>query len=220
MAERAIELDSQYAAAYALLSLTHQVEWMWHLSEDPQQSLARATELAQRAVTLDGSLPVARWILGWCYVYQRQYEQAIAEGEQAISLGPNDAEAHLGLAEILNWAGRPEEALRLTEKAMRLNPRYFLSLAELGHAYYLMGRNEEAMAAFKRVLSHCPDCLGTRSWLASIYVELGREEEARAQVAEILQRNPNFSTEGVLSTYKDQAQAARLRNALHKAGLK
>ena len=103
---------------------------------------------------------------------------------------------------------------------MRLNPRYFLSLAELGHAYYLMGRNEDAMAAFKKVLSHCPDCLGTRSWLASVYVELGREEEARAQVAEILRRNPNFSTEGLLSTYKDQAHAERLRNALRKAGLK
>ena len=95
MAERAIELDSQYAAAYALLSLTHQTEWMEHWSKDPQHSLEQATELAQKAVTLDGSLPMARWILGWCYVYQRQYEQAIAEGEQAISLGPNDAEAHL-----------------------------------------------------------------------------------------------------------------------------
>jgi len=72
----------------------------------------------------------------------------------------------------------------------------------------------------KRVLPHCPDCLGTRSWLASIYVELGQEEEARAQVAEILRRNPNFSTEGLLSTYKDPVHAERLRNDLRKAGLK
>src|SRR5712692_2045682 len=193
---------------------------MYHWSEDPHHSLERATELAQKAVTLEGSLPMAHWVLGWCYVYQRQHEQAIAEGEQAIVLGPNDAATYIGLAEILNWAGRPEEALRLTEKAMRLDPHYLLYLFELGHAYYLMGRNEEAMAAFERLLPHCPDCLGTRMYLASIYVELGREEEARAQVAEILRRSPNyFSPKGGLP-YKDQAHSERLLNALRKARLK
>lgn len=104
---------------------------------------------------------------------------------------------------------------------MRLNLRYSLYLAELGHAHYLMGGNAEAMAAFKKILLHCPeDCLGALSWLASVYVELGQEEEARAQVAEILRRNPNFSVEGLLSTYKDQAHTERLRNDLRKAGLR
>ena len=220
MINRAIELDTDYASAYALLSYSHLIDWMYHWSEAPQQSLERATELAQRAVTLDGSLPMPRWILGWCYVYQNHYEEAIAEGEQGIILGPSYADAYLGLAEILNWAGQPLEALKLTETAMRLNPRDFLYLFELGHAYYLLGRNTEAMAAFKKLLPHCPNCLGSRSYLASIYVELGREEEAQAEAAEILRRSPNFSLAGILSSYKDPAHTERLLTALRKAGLK
>jgi tetratricopeptide (TPR) repeat protein len=54
----------------------------------------------------------------------QQYDQAIAEGERAIALDPNDAASYTGQAEVLNFAGRPEEALRMVAQAMRLNPRY------------------------------------------------------------------------------------------------
>ena len=61
-------------------------------------------------------------MLGEVYLWQRQHAQAITEGEQAITLNPNDASSYLTLAETLNFAGRPEEALEMAEKAMRLTP--------------------------------------------------------------------------------------------------
>ena len=48
----------------------------------------------------------------------------MAEGERAIALAPNHADSYARQAEVLNFAGRPEEALRAVEQAMRLNPRY------------------------------------------------------------------------------------------------
>ena len=42
---------------------------------------------------------------------------AIAAGRRAVALGPNDAESHAQLGNILNWSGQPKEAIGLIEKA-------------------------------------------------------------------------------------------------------
>ena len=62
--------------------------------------------------------------MGRVSLWKKQHDQAIAEAERAIALDPNDADGYAWLGEILNFAGRPEEAIGLIEKAMRLNPRY------------------------------------------------------------------------------------------------
>jgi tetratricopeptide (TPR) repeat protein len=80
--------------------------------------------LAQQAVALDDSLPFAHSLLTGVYELKQQYDQAIAEGERAIALDPNNADSYDVLAEALNFAGRPEETLRAVEQAMRLNPHY------------------------------------------------------------------------------------------------
>ena len=119
---------------------------------------------------------------------------------------PTIADAYRWLGDILNYAGRPEEAIGLIEKAMRLNPHYPpFYLFYLGEAYRLTGRYEEAIAAYKRALTRNPNLLPAHLSLAVIYSELGREEEARAEAAEVLRLNPNFSLEGVrqIVPYKD-----------------
>src|SRR5262249_28320747 len=85
MFEKALALDSQYAEAYAWLSLTYYLEWLWRWSADPQ-IIERAFELAQRAVALEDSLPVAHSLLSCVYALKQHYDQAIAESERAIAL--------------------------------------------------------------------------------------------------------------------------------------
>jgi adenylate cyclase len=58
------------------------------------------------------------------YAAKQQHDQAIAEGERAIALDPNNADSYAFHGDVLRFAGRPEEALRMVEQAMRLNPRY------------------------------------------------------------------------------------------------
>ena len=222
MYERAIELDPQYAGAYALLGATHFTELAFQWSQDPQ-SLERAFELVQKALALDDSLPAAHGILGYVYLWKKQYEQAIAEGEKAISLDPNNADAYATLGRILNWAGRPEEGIRLVKKAMRLNPRYppRYSVA-LGGSYCLLVRTDEAIAIQKRVITRNPDNLFARICLAACYGNLGRAEEARAEVTEVLRLSPNFSLEVWSRSlpHNDLAGAAGMLEGLRKAGLK
>jgi adenylate cyclase len=222
MFEQALELDPQYAEAYAFLGLSYFREWSLQWSQD-SQPLEQALALAQRAVALDDSLAQAHATLGNGYLWKKQYDQAIAEEERAIALDSNFADAYMRLGNILTFAGRPEEAIGLIEKALRLNPHsppvYLLTL---GDSYHLMGQYEEAIAAYKRALTHIPDLLPAHLNLAVVYSELGREEEARAEAAEVLRINPKYSLEvwRQRDPYKDPVVLERMFAALRKAGLK
>jgi adenylate cyclase len=221
MYERAIELDPQYAAAYASLSVTYWGEWFLGWSQDPQ-TLKRGFELAQKAVALDDSLPVAHSVLGYVYLIKKQHEQAIAEAERAIVLDPNFADAYANLATILSTGGRPEEAIGLAKQAMRLNPHYPpIYLNALGLAYLSAGRYEEAIAPLQQALSRNPNFLSSHANLAVVYSELGREEEARAEVAEVLRLSPvPLAVWRQRVLFKDPVVAERFLDGLRRAGLK
>ena len=91
--EKAIELDPQYAEAYAFLGSTYLAEWLFQWSPDPQ-NLERAFDLEQKALALDDSLPSAHLLLGKVYLWKKQHDQALAEAERAIALDPNNADGY------------------------------------------------------------------------------------------------------------------------------
>jgi adenylate cyclase len=222
MFEKAIELDPQYAEAYQSLGWTYLGEFINQWSQDPQ-ILEQAFALAQKAIALDDSLPIAHMALGEVYLYRKQHEQAIAEAQRAIALEPNNADGHVILADILTFAGRPEQTITLIEKAMRLNPRApLIYLFALSRAYRLTGRHEEAIATLIKSLGRNPNFLYTHFQLAGIYSELGREAEARAEAAEVLRLNPNFSLEVWRQRvpFKDPTIIEHWIEVARKAGLK
>jgi adenylate cyclase len=222
MLERALELDPKYGQAYAMLGWTYWTEWFYRWNFTPQ-TLARAGELAQQAMLLDETLPGPHNLLGTVNLWQRQYDQAIAEGERAIALDPNDATSYMQLGNFLTLAGRPEEAIGLIEKAMRLNPRYSpMYTLNLSFAYRMAGRYEEALIPGKKLISLTPNWAPARFNLAIIYSALGRMEEAHAEVEELQRINPTISLEMFRQglPYKDHAVLERHLEALRKAGLR
>jgi len=184
--EKAIELDPQYAEAYALLGRTHLIEWRFQWTQDPQ-ALQRAFELEQKALALDDSLPIAYSRLGQVYAFQQQYDQAIAAGQRAIALDPNNADSYALQADVLSFAGRPEEALRMMEQAMRLHPRYPpWYLNPLGEIYFRTGRDAEAIATMKELSNRSPTDPRAYLFLAVCYVRqwLAQQNDADAQTLE------------------------------------
>ena len=134
--------------------------------------LERALALAQQAAARNDSLPVDRSLLSLIYAQKQQYDEALAEGERAIALDPNNADSYVFHAQVLSFVGRPEEARRMVERAMRLNPRYPpLYLFELGWAYRSIGRSTEAAATLKEVINRSPDFLPAHLHLAVSYVQ-------------------------------------------------
>jgi adenylate cyclase len=220
--EEAIALDPEYSRLYMGLAITHIYDVWFGTTESPEQSLARAFELAQKAISLDDSNAAAYSVLGQVYAMKRQYDQAIAECERAVSLDPNSAENLMRLGTVLNYAGRAGEAIPYLQNAIRLNPlptaNYFVQLA---FAYRESREYEKAIEAAKKALQREPNTQSPYIHMTISYIRLGREEEARASVAEILRINPRFSLERYAKILPfSQPVADRVVEDLRKAGLK
>jgi tetratricopeptide (TPR) repeat protein len=211
-----------WPSAYPMLSFNYVWQWASQQSQDAD-TLTQALAAAQRAVALNGSYGFAHAALGYSYLFQQQYEQAIAEMEQAVGLAPSDASSYAVLALVLSHAGKSGEALGMVEEALRRKPSVVdQHLSPIGTAYYLAGKPAEAIAPLQQSLSRYPDRLLTHLTLAAAYSELGQIAEAQAAAAEVLRINPQFSLEvhKQREPIKDPAMLERHIAALRKAGLK
>jgi adenylate cyclase len=119
----------------------------------------------------EDALPFAHSLLSLVYVQKQQYDQAVAEGERALALDPNNANSYAMQAYVLNAASGPQEALQLVERAMRLNPHYSaVYLLSLGSAYRATGRSTEAIAVLKEALNRSPNLMPAHFTLAASYL--------------------------------------------------
>ncbi|OGP90490.1 MAG: hypothetical protein A2157_12690 [Deltaproteobacteria bacterium RBG_16_47_11] len=220
--EEAVALDPEYPRLYVGLAETHFMDVWFGTTESPDQSLARAFELAQKAISLDDSNAAAYGVLGQIYGMKRQYDKAIAECERAVSLDLNSADNFLRLGMVLNWAGRAEEAIPYIQNSIRLNPlppaNYFVHLAV---PYRDLGQYEKAIEASKKALQRDPNNQFAYIHMTVSYIRLGLEKEARAAAAQILTIDPKFSLERYAKILPfPQPVADLVIEDLRKAGLK
>src|SRR6266852_5497 len=222
MFEKAIELDPKYAEAYAGVGLTYYFEAIYQWSGG-SQALDNAYQTAQKAIALNDSEPWAYMLLGNLDLTKRHYDQAIGEGQRAVSLAPNLTYGYFWLSRILVYSGRPKEAVVAAEKGMRLNPRHpEYCLTQVGLAYLSMGRFKQARSIFEETFAITPNQPAGYMLKAIADVELGRSDDARAEAAEVLRLSPHYSLATWQQDYplKDPALQERWRVDLRKAGLK
>ena len=221
--EHALALDPAYARAHSMRSITYVMAWNQPIDGDYLRSavLARAHELARKAVQLDPNLPQARVSLGLALVWMRQSDAAIAEFEKAVALNPNFTDMRFSIALI--YAGEPARAIEVTKVHMRLDPFYIATTPGwLGLAYYMVGRYAEALPPLRECVSRAPDFRSGHLWLAAACAQLGLLDEARVQVAEVLRIQPNYTIEGTqthLNAFKNAHDAEHYLDGLRKAGL-
>lgn len=221
--EEGIRLDPESPGNYVMLGWTHITDLLNGWTNTPDRSMEQAVDLARKVLDLDDSQSDAHSLLGYTYLLKREYDHAISEGERAIALNPNGADALVWLAMILTSAGRADEAAGLIKKAMRLNPFppnwYFLSL---GDAHFWMERYDEAVGEYTKALQRSPDFLLACLGLVASLSFSGREQEAADAAARVVAIDPKFSLNQfeMSVTHKRQAERDRLVAALRKAGLK
>src|SRR5262245_47199604 len=81
--EQSIALDPSYAEPHCLLAFNLLIAWMhWGEPMEPTRHLAVVT--AEKAVALDPNYAGARWILGSILSYERRWEEAEAQFEEAL----------------------------------------------------------------------------------------------------------------------------------------
>ncbi len=159
-AEKALELDPKFAQAYAILGWTYLDDAWNQWSANPLGDLEHAMTAARKALALDDSNATALALVSDLDWMQCRFDQAVADGERAVSINPNYAQGYLALSDALINDRKPEEALRAARRAMRLDPAShdFYAYAA-GNAYSSMGRYEDAAEQFKMTVTAHPNML-------------------------------------------------------------
>ncbi len=220
--EEVIALDPDYAAAYAGVGFCLFCAARFGFSESPAESIKTAFKYTHKAIALDDTLDFGHFTLAALYVVTRQYEKALAEGERAVALNPNGADALSALAGTVGCMGRWQESITLAKKSIRLNPFPLPSYYHwLGRAYFMTAQYDDAIITFKKALNVNPNYLPAYAFLAACYSSLDRQAEAEDAAAEVLRINPEFNLESYAKTlpYKNKTDIERYVAALRKAGL-
>jgi len=189
--ERAIELEPKFAVAYAWLGKSYWLDYVmgWDLLPE---AIAKASELAQKAITLDDGISAAHRLMAYVYVSRNEYRQAYAKAERALALDPNDADAYLSMGEILTELGEPEKGIASLVKARQLNPRHgAVYLTALARAYRKAGQYGEAISVLNEALAHYPDWMLTYKELSKNYRFTGRHADAIAILRSSLLKEPS-----------------------------
>jgi TolB-like protein/DNA-binding winged helix-turn-helix (wHTH) protein/Tfp pilus assembly protein PilF len=220
--ETALQHDREFAMALAMLAWTHAFDVMNGWAADRSASLQRANDLARKALQLSPGLPLAYFITGLVHREHGDYIKAMVDAEKAIASDPNYANAHVLLATLLYYAGRPEESVDRLKRAIRLNPHHPYNYSfHLGQAYFTLKRYNEAIASLQRAVLSNPAAERLHVWLAASFAQAGKLDDAEWEAEQVKVLNPQFSIAAIQKSYpfKDIADRQRFLEGLRKAGL-
>ncbi len=216
--EEALQIAPDYGRAYSAMSRTHNLDWRYSWSPEPEQSLDIAVDFARNAIQRDHLDAVGFAELGYAMLYKKEHQESLDNYARAMALNPNDADIIAEYADSLVYAGEPWKSVELLERAMRLNPYYpDWYLWYLADAYNAMGRSSEVIATVQRMQNRGEG----RRLLAANYALLGMMDDARAQAREVMRRHPEFTITRWRDRppYRDVAILERYIEGLRKAGL-
>jgi adenylate cyclase len=150
---RAVEVDPQYAAAYAGLAQTYVVIPLFAAGM-PSEYLPKAKTAAQRAIELDETSAEAHTALGLLLCFSDvDFPAAEMEFKRAIAINPNYATAHHWYGNCLLLAlGRFDEAISENQRAVELDPLSLIINADLGGTLTIARRYDQAIAQLRRTL--------------------------------------------------------------------
>ncbi len=182
MYQKAVELDPEFALAYARLSEVHARMW-WFFVDRTEARLAMAKEAVEKALRLDPDLPDAHAALGrYHYHGHLDYDPALAEFAIAQKSQPNSSDLFHGIATIQRRQGNMVEALPSFIKASELDPRSAIMAWEVAATYFFLRNSVEAARHFDRAISLSPDWAWPYAHKARwVHLRLeGNTERARA----------------------------------------
>lgn len=219
--KKTIELDPNYADAYAGLADVRMRDALFGYTEFPDLAFQQAEELVKKAIVLDESNGLAYGKLGYIYMRKGEYDLAISEMKRSIELNPNDWRVYRDLAAVLLYSGQPNEALHWYNIALKYDP--YVSpgtFMNIGIANFLKGDNDEALNWLNKSATKWPSFLGNHIVLAAVHGHMDNLEEAQKEAQKVLNIAPFFEVDFYGEAYHKTEHRNKIAYGLRKAGLK
>ena len=194
MYSKAIELDPNYARAYAGIADCNTWLYEHYGTSVPLEEVLAASA---KALELDDELAEAHASRGYALAISEKYEMAEREFEKAIGLDPNLFEGYYFYARTCFNQGKFDQAIRLLKRASEVQPDDFQSLNLLALIYRALRRREDAEAAERRAFERAkrelhlrPENARAAYFCALALVSMGEPERAKEWASRALSMEP------------------------------
>jgi len=136
--EKAVELDPEFAEAYAELSIAHsQMYWFYYDRSDDR--INKTLINAEKALSLNSGIPKSHLAMGYYFYWGKlNYQKAIEEFNIALKLQPNNAEVYFGLGAVYRRKGDFNLAIQNFEKGCEINPLAVEYIRNTGQTFFLI----------------------------------------------------------------------------------
>jgi serine/threonine protein kinase/TolB-like protein len=183
--KKALEIEPNYALAYAALSLSFQHGWFYgHLSFEEKLAVIGPHDLAaERAVELDPSLAETQTALAMVRFWnERDWSRAEESFQQAMRLNPNYVTAHQHYCLFLACRRRTEEAITHARWALQLDPLSPLNNFGVAVLYWLVHRYDLMLEQAHRLFDLESNFFGTYWMLGLAHWSQGMHDAAVAEL--------------------------------------
>ena len=154
--ESAIELDPNFALAYAGLSLANDYIYWFHDRTDERRAEIKRT--AERALQLDPDLPDGHIAMGYYYYHGLlDYEKALGELAIARRGRPNDADLWAVIGYVQRRQSKWDDAVVSLDRALELDPRSTRIAWNQCTTYSFLQEYSKAEPLCERAISLAPD---------------------------------------------------------------
>jgi TolB-like protein/DNA-binding winged helix-turn-helix (wHTH) protein/Tfp pilus assembly protein PilF len=190
---QAIELDPNYALAYAGIADTYAVMPVYGAGP-AGVCLPLAKAAALKALQFDDSLAEAHASYGGVLCNEYQFAEARRQFERAIELDPNYSTAHhwLGLDILIN-EGELDRGMVEVRRAQELDPLSLIVNTAVGIAHYRRREYDLAAVQLRKTLELDPNFHLARYVLGQTLDMQGRFDEAISEHRKALQANDDPS---------------------------
>src|SRR5262249_13099709 len=128
-----------------------------------------AIEQLRRTVDLDPNYPVTYWVLSLALRKTGRYEQAIAEGEKAVTFSGGSPIMRAAVAQTFAAGGKRQEAIQILDELTELAKQKYVAPYFFAGIHVGLGEND-------RAIEYLEKCYDEHShWLIYLHLDPGMD---------------------------------------------
>ncbi len=202
--QHAVEIDPNFAMAYARLGTVYSNLGQTQLSEQNRQ---KAFELRDRASERE-----KLYIMSHYYADSGQLDKGITAYELYCQTYPRDPTPFSNLADIYNRLGQFDKALTNAKRAVEIDPDMLNAYGNVAMAYAGLNRTEEARATLNTAIQHKGNTSNYHVFLAFLDWAEGKDADMEKEL-----QAASATPDGALNVLGFRGNLAAARGEMRKA---